>query len=72
VEIRNPLVTRYLFRLGFGKAYAALSLAFNSLPAMLDRSSSFTSFFRKPFQALSGMLIEAEMWLECYQTALRK
>jgi hypothetical protein len=72
VEIRNPLVTRYLFRLGFGKAYAALSLAFNSLPAMLDRSSSFTSFFRRPFQALSGMLIEAEMWLECYQTALRK
>jgi len=72
VEIRNPRVTSYLLDLGFGKAYAALSLAFNSLPVMLERSASLSSFLRRPFQALSRMLIEAEMWLQCYKTALTK
>lgn len=70
VEIRNPRVTNYLLGMGFGRAYAALSLAFNSLPAMLERSASLGSFLRRPFRAFSGMLSEAEMWLECYQTEL--
>jgi hypothetical protein len=70
VEIRNPRVTGYLLKMGFGRAYAALSLAFNSLPAMLERSASLGTFLRKPFHAFSGMLSEAEMWLKCYQTGL--
>lgn len=72
VEIRNPRVTKFLLGLGFGRAYAALSLAFNSLPAMLDRSATLPSFLKRPFQAFSNMLMEAELWLECYQTQLRK
>ncbi|MDF1574516.1 MAG: hypothetical protein P1P86_04915 [Bacteroidales bacterium] len=67
VEIRNPMVTGYLLGLGFGKAYAALSLAFNSLPAMLDRSARLSNFLRKHFQAFSDMLVEAEMWMNYYQ-----
>ena len=72
VEIRNPRVTKYLLGMGFGRAYAALSLAFNSLPIMLERSATFSSFLRRPFQAFSNMLMEAEMWLQCYKTALNK
>ena len=72
VEIRNPRVTRYLLGMGFGRAYAALSLAFNSLPVMLERSASLSSFLRRPFRAFSRMLMEAEMWLQCYKTALNK
>jgi hypothetical protein len=72
VEIRNPRVTRYLLGMGFGRAYAALSLAFNSLPAMLDRSVNLSDFLKRPFQSFSNMLLEAELWLECYQTQLRK
>ncbi len=72
VEIRNPRVTKYLLGMGFGRAYAALSLAFNSLPVMLERSASLSSFLRRPFQAFSNMLMEAEMWLQCYKTALKK
>jgi len=70
VEIRNPRVTTYLLSMGFGQAYAALSLAFNSLPAMLERSASLGSFLRRPFHAFSNILSEAEMWLECYQADL--
>ncbi len=72
VEIRNPRVTRYLLGIGFGNAYAALSLSFNSLPAMLDRSANLSTFLRKPFYAFSKMILEAELWLQCYQTHLRK
>jgi len=71
VEIRNPRVTRYLLGIGFGRAYAALSLAFNSLPAMLDRSATLSTFLKRPFYSFSRMLLEAEIWLECYQTQLR-
>lgn len=72
VEIRNPRVTRYLLGIGFGNAYAALSLSFNSLPAMLDRSANLSTFLRKPFYAFSKMIPEAELWLQCYQKHLRK
>jgi hypothetical protein len=72
VEIRNPRVTRYLLGIGFGNAYAALSLSFNSLPAMLDRAASMSSFLKKPLLAFSKMILEAELWLECYQTHLKK
>lgn len=72
VEIRNPRITRYLLGIGFGNAYAALSLSFNSLPAMLDRAASISSFLKKPLHAFSKMIIEAELWLECYQTNLKK
>jgi len=71
VEIRNPRVTRYLLEIGFGRAYAALSLAFNSLPAMLDRSATLSTFLKRPVYSFSRMLLEADMWLECYQTQLR-
>jgi len=70
VEIRNPRLTRFLLGIGFGSAYAALSLSFNSLPAMLDRAASIASFFKKPLHAFSRMILEAELWLECYQTHL--
>jgi hypothetical protein len=70
VEIRNPRVTSYLLGIGFGSAYAALSLSFNSLPAMLDRAASISTFLKKPLLAFSKMILEAELWLECYQTHL--
>ncbi|MEN8228740.1 MAG: hypothetical protein ABFS38_11360 [Bacteroidota bacterium] len=72
VEIRNPRITEKLLRIGFGNAYAALSLSFNSLPAMLDRSSDLKSFVRKPMQSFIGIIFEAELWLQWYQTDLRK
>jgi hypothetical protein len=56
VEIRNPRITKTLFLAGFGNAYAAVSLAFNSLPVMLDRSAKLKTFFRKPVHSFSNLL----------------
>lgn len=71
VEIRNPRVTGALLKAGFGDAYTALSLAFNSLPAMIDRSAEFRTFIRRPLRSFSVLIAEAENWLECYRTQLR-
>jgi hypothetical protein len=71
VEIRNPRVTEALLRLGFRQAYASLSLSFNTLPIMIDRSSDLKSFIKRPLQSFSDMLYEAEQWLRCYKTHLK-
>lgn len=67
VEIRNPRIINQLIKKGFGNAYAALSLAFNSLPVMLDRSAEFRGFIRNPWATFTALVIEAELWLESYQ-----
>lgn len=72
VEIRNPLITDKLLKMGMGNGYAAISLAFNSLPAMLDRSGSLKSFITNPVRSFSKMVYEAEAWLQCFQTHLKK
>jgi hypothetical protein len=72
VEIRNPRVINPLMKLGFGNAYAALSLSFNSLPVMLDRSADLKSFIKKPMHSFSSIIYEAELWLQCYKTHLAK
>jgi hypothetical protein len=70
VEIRNPAITRRVLGLGWSGLYASLSLAFNALPAMLDRSGKLKSFIINPFRAFSRMIAEAREWLECYQKYL--
>ena len=72
VEIRNPRITRWLLGLGLENAYSALSLAFNSLPVMLDRSTGLTAFLRKPVGSFTMLIYEAELWLRSYQTHLEK
>jgi hypothetical protein len=72
VEIRNPRITDSLLGLGFGNAYAAVSLSFNSLPVMLDRSSGLRTFLKNPLSSFSKMIYEAELWLQCFQTHLQK
>ena len=67
VEFRNPKLSRFLLKIGFGQAHQALLLSFSSLPAMLDRAATFTSFLRKPLQVVSQMILDAEIWLERHQ-----
>ncbi len=71
VEIRNPRITESLLGLGLGNAYAAVSLSFNSLPVMLDRSANLKTFIRNPVKSFTRLIFEAELWLKCYQTHLK-
>jgi len=67
VEIRNPRITDKLVGIGFGNVYAALTLAFNSLPVMLDRSADLKTFLKTPWTSFTGLILEAELWLEAYK-----
>jgi hypothetical protein len=71
VEIRNPLITRRILGSGMSQAYGAISLAFNSLPVMLDRSSRFRSFLRQPLSMFFQVISDARAWHECYQAHLK-
>jgi hypothetical protein len=71
VEIRNPRIIQRLFRLGFRNAYAAISVAFQSLPAMLDRSADLKSFLRRPVYSFTSMIQQAGAWLESYRSQFR-
>lgn len=70
VEIRNPRITNKLIRMGFGNAYAALSLSFNSLPAMLERSADLKGFIKNPWASFMHVILEAKLWLTTYQKQL--
>jgi hypothetical protein len=72
VEIRNPRITESLLRMGFGNAYAAVSLSFNSLPVMIDRSADLKTFIKNPVRSFTKLIFEAELWLKCYQTHLQE
>jgi hypothetical protein len=72
VEIRNPRITNYLLGMGLGNMYAAVSLSFNSLPAMIDRSSNIKSFLKNPLHSFSRLINEAQLWLSYYQNHLKQ
>jgi len=70
VEFRNPRIGKTFSSSRFKHAFAALSLAFNSLPVMLDRSAGLKSFLRHPLRSFTRLVYDAESWLQCYQTHL--
>jgi hypothetical protein len=72
VEIRNPRITNYLLGMGLGNMYAAVSLSFNSLPAMIERSSNIKSFIKNPALSYSRLINEAQLWLSYYQNHLKQ
>ena len=71
VEIRNPRVAARLQGARTRQLHGALSLAFSSLPAMLDRSSDLKPFLRNPIRSFIRLITEAREWLYCYQTQQR-
>ena len=71
VEFRNPRIAAAFGSSRYSPAYAALSLSFNSLPVMLDRSAGLKSFLRQPLRSFTRLIYDAESWLQCYQTHLK-
>ncbi len=70
VEFRNPRIGAAFSSSRFRQTFAALSLAFNSLPVMLDRSAGLKYFLRHPLRSFTRLIYDAESWLQCYQTHL--
>jgi hypothetical protein len=71
VEVRNPRVIDGLLRLGLGNAYAALSLAFASLPVMLDHAPGLREITTRPGASISGLIQKANSWMLYYESSGR-
>jgi hypothetical protein len=67
VELRNPKIKDFLFKKGFKKIYLSLSLAFSTLPLMIQTMVKPGQFFSKPLRSFSHVLFQAEQWLEIYK-----
>ncbi len=64
VELRNPIVKSLLYRNGFSNLYKAITMAFSSLPVIIERLPQSKNFFKQRKNALSSVYLLAEELLE--------
>lgn len=67
IELKNPRIRKFLFRVGFRKLYLAIGLAFSALPEMMAAIPKPSRFFRKPGQAVADIIRHSEQWLNTFE-----
>lgn len=63
VELHNKHVQQFLTKIGLGRFYSSLELAFSALPVMISLLPSSKEIFRAPAQSLLKPLAMANQWL---------
>jgi len=63
VELHNKHVQHFLTRIGLGRFYSSLELAFSALPVMISLLPSSKEIFRAPTRSLLKPLVMANQWL---------
>jgi nucleoside-triphosphatase THEP1 len=72
VELRNPVVKSVLYRKGFSQLYLSVGLAFAALPSVIGQFAKPKLFFRKPFNTLSSVLLQADNLFTLFRESLNK
>ena len=67
IELRNPFIKGIILNRRYAKIYLSIELAFEILPATLDRLSKPREFFRNPFQSFLQLVRQSEQLLETLQ-----
>ncbi len=70
VELRNPLVRVILFKRGFAELYLSLSLAFSSMPVLMEVFSRPHEIVRKPVSIITRTLSLAGGLLRAFTAVL--
>ena len=70
VELRNPLVRVILFKRGFAELYLSLSLAFSSMPVLMEVFSRPHEIIRKPVSVITHTLSLAGDLLNAFTAVL--
>ncbi len=70
VELLNRHVRRFLFRVGFGRFYKGIGLAFAALPAMIGMLPSSHEILHSPVRSLLKPLAMADEWLAYFKKAV--
>lgn len=67
VELLNEHVRNFLYRIGFGRFYKGIGMAFSSLPVMIGLLPSSKEIFHSPVKSLLKPLVMANQWLEIFR-----
>ena len=70
VELLNRHVRGFLFRIGFGRFYKGIGLAFAALPAMIGMLPSSREILHAPVRSLLKPLVMADEWLDYFKKAM--
>lgn len=68
VELRNEKVRAFLFKLGFGRFYKSMALAFGALPIMIAMLPSSAEIIKAPFKSMIKPLVMADKWLKEFES----
>jgi len=67
VELRNEKVRNFLFKIGFGKFYQSVGMAFSALPIMIALLPSSKEIIKNPIKSFLMPLIMADSWLNMFE-----
>jgi len=67
VELRNEKVRNFLFKVGIGKFYQSVGMAFGALPQMIVLLPTAKEILKKPVASLLKPLIYADSWLTIFE-----
>lgn len=67
IELRNPLLKKFIYAHHLGSLYSALSLAFNSLPIIIKSLPPVKEFFSKPVTTLSLLIATNIQWYTIFK-----
>jgi len=70
VELRNEKVRKFLYKIGFGKFYQSVGMAFSALPVMIALLPVSKEIIKKPAKSFLMPLIMAESWLKLFEKGL--
>ncbi len=66
-ELVNDHVRSFLFRIGFGRFYKGIGLAFGSLPVMIGLLPTSREILHSPVKSLLKPLVMANQWLDIFR-----
>jgi len=67
VELKNEKVRSFLIRVGFGKYYQSIGLAFSALPIMISLLPTSKQIIASPIKSMLLPLTMADQWLELFR-----
>lgn len=70
VELRNEKVRKFLYKIGFGKFYQSVGMAFSALPVMIALLPVSKEIIKNPAKSFLMPLIMADSWLNMFKKGL--
>ncbi|MDA3906703.1 MAG: hypothetical protein PF484_11565 [Bacteroidales bacterium] len=72
IELRNPIIKKFLYANHLGALHGSLSLAFNSLPIIIKSLPPVKQFFKQPLTTLSQLIATNIQWYSIFKNQTQK